>query len=298
VRRLLQTDSPVHAVLFYGAAGAGKTELSMALAQAWLCTQPGPEGACGACASCGSFARGNHPDLLEVRPAGPSAIIPVKAITPTPDLKPEDPQPISIFFRTTPLAGRHKLVLIHDAHRLNDPAAHSLLKMLEEPPPFARLLLSTPSVGSLPSTIRSRCLAVACELPDETALDRAWPDAGADLRRLSEGSPGRLREMTRAPEPFAAIAEFARELPRRTPAEAIVVAERFRALAEGLAAPGGLSARAANAEALDLLARCLARSPGTDPRWTHATLEAHRRILGNGNPALVFDALFAEMLLT
>jgi DNA polymerase III delta prime subunit len=51
---------------------------------------------------------------------------------------------------------RYRLVVMVDADRLTEAAANRLLKTLEEPPPSARILLSTSRVGAILPTVRSR----------------------------------------------------------------------------------------------------------------------------------------------
>ena len=58
-----------HAVLIHGPQGIGQWQLSLTLAQAWLCE--GAQGArrpCGSCASCRLVQARSHPDLLVLIP--------------------------------------------------------------------------------------------------------------------------------------------------------------------------------------------------------------------------------------
>lgn len=288
-------ESGVHAVLLYGAPGGGTAELAGILAQAWLCTQPGPEGACGLCQSCRAFEREKSADLLHLRPSGPSRIFKLGAITGSP---PDDENPTALkpFFRTSTLYARHKVAILHDAERMNGDAANALLKTLEEPFPHAKLILTTTSVGTLLPTIRSRCVAVACALPEASTLKTTHPEATADDLILAEGAPGRLAEILRDPAPYRDLADLAKSLPRRRRAEALVLTEAVRSIAERLEKAKGLNARAANAETVALLAAWAARDPDADPRWTAILADAHRRILQNGNAGIVLDAAFARML--
>lgn len=295
VQGLATTESGVHAVLLYGASGGGTSPLAETLGQAWMCQRPGPQGACGECQSCRAFERGKNPDLLHLRPSGPSRIFKLGAITGDP-FDEENPTALKPFFRTTSLYARHKVAILHDAERMNGDAANALLKTLEEPFPHAKLILTTTSVGALLPTIRSRCLSVACALPTADTLRAAHPEATADDLILAEGSPGRLAEILREPGPYRELAELARSLPKRRRAEALVLTERTRVLAERLEKAKGVNARAANAEVLALLAAWTARDADADPRWTGILADAHRRILGNGNASVVLDAAFARML--
>ncbi len=294
IRTLAQGDKGVHAVLLYGSAGSGKGELAMALAEAWLCLAPGPDGADGTCRACGAFSRGNSPDVLLIEPTGPSRIIRLHTIQEGGD--PDTPVPLLTFFRTMPLMSKHKVVVIHDVDRMNATTFNSLLKTLEEPSAHAKLVLTTESVGSLPPTILSRCLAVACELPTDSELKAIFPDATEDDLRLSEGAPGRLKGILANPEQYRKIASFARRLQGRKVGEALVASEEFKWICDGIGASEGEGARAANAEALNLLATYMARDSRANPASSQLIVEAHRRIIGNGSAPIVFDALFARIL--
>ena len=296
VRRLAQDDRGVHALLLYGSRGTGKDVLANLLTELWVCTNISDEGADGTCRACAALGRGNSPDVLHIVPAGRSAIIPVTAIT-NDKIKDEDPPvPLLNFFRTPPMFARHKVAIIHDAHRMNHRAANALLKTLEEPHPHAKIILTTDSVGSLLPTIISRCLAAACEAPSEEELRQAFPNATPDQIRLSEGTPGRIRNIEERQAAYDRLLAFARSLPHRKKGEALVATEEFLSISEQFKANADTTARAAQAAALDSLATFFAREPGIPPHWTHLIIESHRRILGNGQAGIVYDALFTAML--
>lgn len=103
------------------------------------------------------------------------------------------------FLRLSAAEGGWRVVVVDSADELNLPAANTLLKILEEPPEKALILLTSNSPGGLLATIRSRC----CQLRLQPLLDeqvvalvlRHRPDFGDDqatmLARLAAGSPGR-----------------------------------------------------------------------------------------------------------
>jgi len=295
IRSLAEEDRGIHAILLYGTQGTGKAELARLITELWLCTTPSSEGADGECRACSAFKRGHSPDVLNIVPLGLSSIIPVKAIF---NDKPQDddPLPLITFFRTSTLLSRHKVAIIHDAHRMNGAAANALLKTLEEPHPHAKILLTTDTVGSLLPTILSRCLGVACEAPSEEDLARAFPDATADEIRLSGGAPGRMTVVISKRELYARLLHFARQLPSRRLGEALVASEEFQAICSAFQSADDAPARATQAELLSALATFYAREPSAPQAWTHLIIEAHRRILGNGGASIVFDALFAALL--
>lgn len=291
VRVLATSESPVHAAMFYGPRGAGKSQLASAVAEAWLCTANDGTGACGTCQSCVAFGRQRCADFLQVSPQPPSNLIRVSAIRPTDQPDGDEPS-VEEFLRTRPLAAQAKVVWIEDADRLNVNAANSLLKILEEPPPYGKFVLTTAWVSRLPLTIVSRTVAVACELPTKPELDGLGA-ADEDLALMAEGSPGLVAEMTEHRDAFQAIREFARALPQRRPAEGLVASEEFRSICDNLCEARGWTARAGQSRSLEVLARCTAFDR---PGWVPAIVEGHRRIVGNGYAPVVFDALFCGLL--
>ena len=284
VERLIAGDSPVHAVLLYGGAGAGQEALAREIARHWLSRDPeGP--------AARSFDRGNNPDLLVIAPTGASNLIKKDAIRPGAD---EESVPLTTFFRTMPLASDHKVAILEEIHRLTPDAANSLLKPLEEPGPHAKLVLTTSAIGGVLPTILSRCLAVPCALPLPEDLEAELPGADARLVALALGSPGELGPMITKPAPFLALIGFVDELRNAGPEKALVLTDRLRAIAETL--PGDLGARTGNARALELLARLVAHDARFPPTWTARIEETHRRILGNASAGTALDALFATLL--
>ena len=69
----------------------------------------------------------------------------------------EDAREITSFFRLTAAEEGWRIVIVDGAEEMNRNAANALLKVLEEPPRQALLLLVSHSPGRLLPTIRSRC---------------------------------------------------------------------------------------------------------------------------------------------
>jgi DNA polymerase-3 subunit delta' len=115
----------------------------------------------------------------------------------------DDTRAIAAFLRLTPAEGRWRVVIVDGADTMNNNAANALLKILEEPPKYAVLLLLSDNPGRLLPTIRSRCRRLALKpLPEAIvleALGRYRPDLSvndrAALATLAEGSLGRALEL-------------------------------------------------------------------------------------------------------
>ncbi len=98
------------------------------------------------------------------------------------------------FLHLTPGEGGWRVVIVDAAEEMNINAANAVLKVLEEPPRQALLLLVTHAPGRLLPTIRSRCrllnLAPLADGQVETLLTRYRPELGADDRSVLV-DPGR-----------------------------------------------------------------------------------------------------------
>jgi len=112
---------------------------------------------------------------------------------------------IADFLRLTPAEGGWRVVVVDGAEFLNRNAANALLKVLEEPPPRAVLLLVCAAPGRLLATIRSRCRRLAlgrlCEADMARLVGEYLPEAEAEAGRLvalADGSPGRAMRLAEA----------------------------------------------------------------------------------------------------
>jgi DNA polymerase-3 subunit delta' len=105
-----------------------------------------------------------------------------------------------------PFEADRRVYLVHHAHLLNEDAADALLKDLEEPPPYAVIVLIADDIGSLPDTLRSRCQPVLFRRLSESSI-RALVDARAPTMAeekriaLSRVAAGRLDRMERLLDP-------------------------------------------------------------------------------------------------
>ena len=129
------------------------------------------------------------------------------------------------FMRLTPAEGGWRVVVVDGAEELNQHSANALLKMLEEPPPRAMLLLVCAAPGRLLPTIRSRCRRLRLDAAGRGGHGhgcwrRYLPELAADERgrlvTLAEGSPGRA--LLLAEEEGLAIAGLVDEVLAALPA--------------------------------------------------------------------------------
>lgn len=174
-----------HALLVHGPQGTGQFEMSLCLAQAWLCEGEGvSEKPCGTCASCHLVQAHSHADLLVLVPEALRESLgwggaeegddeKSSKTKPSKEIKVEAVRSAVSFAQSTSARGKGKVVVIHPAERMNAISANTLLKTLEEPPGVARFVLSCGAPDALLPTIRSRCQAVALGLPPAD-MASAW----------------------------------------------------------------------------------------------------------------------------
>lgn len=107
------------------------------------------------------FHLATHPDFLTFPPDGPLRQISIQQIR----LLKERAQ-------FQPLKGANRIFLIDQIDRANEQAANSLLKILEEPPPYLILMMTAENPYDLLPTIRSRSLIFSLRrLGEQEMLD-------------------------------------------------------------------------------------------------------------------------------
>jgi DNA polymerase-3 subunit delta' len=214
-----------HSLIVLGPRGAGKFTLALLLTMALECeSQPretanGRElaGFCGVCRNCTRIAEATeletkieeaiaaredmretdkkdtrvlvqtHPDVLIVPPDPPQLLIKLGQV-----------RTVIQRAQYLPTEGPAKVFVLTSAALMKE-AANSLLKVLEEPPPYVHIFLLAENLGELLPTIRSRCAVAhlgALPVAEITALlaERKpdWSKTDRELTaRLSEGAAGR-----------------------------------------------------------------------------------------------------------
>lgn len=140
----LERGKTVHAYLFSGPRGCGKTSLARILAKALNCTdsRTGVE-PCGACPSCIAITSGESLDVVEIDGASNRGI--------------DEVRELKAHVSLAPFSSRKKIYIVDEVHMLTEPAFNALLKTLEEPPSHAVFILATTEPQKVPVTIRSRC---------------------------------------------------------------------------------------------------------------------------------------------
>lgn len=116
----------------------------------------------------------------------------------------ETARKVAPFLRMTASDGGWRVVIIDDADTMNRNAQNAILKILEEPPSNALLILVAHRPGALIPTIRSRCRVVAFDALNDDALDQLMQKAYGNelsaqdkeiLKALAVGSIGQCHNL-------------------------------------------------------------------------------------------------------
>jgi DNA polymerase III subunit delta' len=183
-----------HAWLITGPEGIGKATLAYRFARRLL-AGPAADGTLALAPSHPAFRRvaaGSHADLLTVERA-----VDEKTKRRRAEIVVDDARTIGAFLHLTAAEGGWRVVIVDGADTMNRNAANALLKVLEEPPPRAILLLVAASPGRLLPTIRSRCRRLGLERLEDTVVERLLRRAMPELEdvdalvALAHGSIGR-----------------------------------------------------------------------------------------------------------
>ncbi len=223
------------------------------------------------------------------------------------------------FFSLSAADGGHRVVIVDSADEMNVNAANALLKVLEEPPEGATMLLVSHQPSRLLPTIRSRCRELRLGTLNAVDMAAALQAAGAAtdapdlLAELARGSVGEAIRLTNLDglALYAALVDLFATLPRLDRQRALALAEsasgkgaepRFdllltlfdlflaRLARTGVAGPPRVEAAPGEAE---LLAR-LSPDAAAARRWAdlHQTLGArarHGRAVNLDPSALLLD---------
>lgn len=173
-----------HAFLFVGPAAIGKRKLALAFAQMLICDQS--EVACGTCGPCLRVAKEQSENLIVIEPdtSLSKPVIKVDAIRTVLDAL------------SLSSLGGNRVILINEAHLMNQQAANTLLKTLEEPFENVYFFLIGQSVQQFLPTIRSRSQVLRFASLSTNSLKRIKPGLPEWAYASSRGQVDRLVQMT------------------------------------------------------------------------------------------------------
>jgi DNA polymerase-3 subunit delta' len=183
-----------HAWIFAGPEGVGKATLAYRFARALLAGKGRGLNLPATDPVFRRVAAATHADLFSVEREWDDKKKRMKK-----NIAAEDARDIPGFLRRTAAEGGARCVIVDGAEDLNKDSANALLKILEEPPESAVLILTTSAPSRLLPTIKSRCRMLKLGTLADDDVWRVLEAVGqapklsdrAQMIKLARGSPGR-----------------------------------------------------------------------------------------------------------
>ena len=194
INTLIKNDRLPHAILLRGSSARIRGSVSSFLAQAFVCE--GENKPCGRCSHCMKVGINSHPDVITVDPAAQNEK--TFKIALVREMK-DDAYII-------PNEASRKVYILKSADKMNVQAQNALLKLIEEPPSYARFILECESSSAMLETILSRV-----SLFD---LGTDSDDVSDELRKKADDTAARLASAILKPTEYDFMkitAEFERD---------------------------------------------------------------------------------------
>lgn len=157
LKSAIESKNHVHAYLFAGSRGTGKTSIARILARELGCSSN---------------------DLYEIDAASNRGI--------------DDIRELKESVQTLPFESPYKVYIIDEVHMLTKEAFNALLKTLEEPPKYVIFILATTEIHKLPETIVSRCQTFVFKKPTQKILKDLVVDVAESEGFKMEAGAGEL----------------------------------------------------------------------------------------------------------
>lgn len=210
LQNYLKSDFSLPSFLFFGPEKIGKQEIALEFVRGLLCER----NVFGGCSAFPSFSKKMGQKCLACQDISDRDFLLIDNNfspreyfgNPQVDESPygiDTSRALIDFLSRAPSLGRHKVVVIDDAHLLTDQAQNALLKIIEEPPVRAVLILVSHQPSFIFETIQSRLVKISFGLLEDQEisdwLKTLTSENNQEVLRYAYGRPGVAWEMIKNP---------------------------------------------------------------------------------------------------
>lgn len=204
LERILSEKKPAQAYLFSGPSGTGKFMLARLFAASLIENSSKLE-------IDQERSKKMLPDLILVAPE----IEEKKGIVKEKNIDVESVRAALAKLATFPHSGKHKVLVVRQAQKMNASAQNALLKTLEEPNETSILILVCDEEAHLLPTLKSRCQSFSFNILSDDELEKMMPknqEKREELLLLALGRPAILHQMLESEEILNERRELAKKM--------------------------------------------------------------------------------------
>lgn len=181
LKKVISSKNIGHAYMFVGIDGIGKSMIAKDFAKSILCENP-TDSYCNICECCEIFE--NSPDFVYITDEdGVIKVGEIRALSENIILK--------------PVKSNRRVFIINNADLMNEAAQNALLKILEEPPAYATIILILSNKEKILRTIKSRCTEIDFLPLTNQEMHEFYSNQEIDeeLYKYARGSIGKLEKI-------------------------------------------------------------------------------------------------------
>lgn len=179
LQKNIREDRLAHAYLFSGSEGVGKKAVAFNFIKAIQCR--GGRRPCNQCLNCFQIEKNIHLDTIIFQKD------PVGGLKEGEEIKISEMRDIQKKMSLKQYSAPYKILLLDHAENLNDEAANSLLKFLEEPRGKTLIILITSNINAILPTIISRCVVINFLLVPKSEMLKYFENKAEALQSKTYG---------------------------------------------------------------------------------------------------------------
>lgn len=174
IENLIANDRLPHAILLEAGSEKQRKDLSLFLAEAFVCQSNRKP--CGQCSHCQKVAAACHPDVIVTDPYASNEKT----------FKTDSVRKIRTDAYILPNEADRKVYILRRADKMNPQAQNAMLKIIEEPPSYARFILDCESKAEMLPTILSRVSVFSLGEAQEQIVNKKQEKADATAAALAD----------------------------------------------------------------------------------------------------------------